>query len=359
MSDESLVPSSPEVSSDSAAPEIDSDSGAELESSVSEESSPEELSDSDREELEYQEAMRRIREGKSPDAEDEEDEPKKDSKKDKKSKEDADKKKAEDKKEEPKKPDIAKFKLKGGKEIEIDLNNRETVTGLIQKGIGATEAFQEASEMRKNAEAFVSALQKDPFRVLQHPSLKLDVRKMAEEYLWGQIQMEKMSPEERALKEKEEKLRAYEEAEKMRKEEESRKIEEARKAKQREYWTGLISTSLDKHGLPKIPWTIEETAKRMKLALEHGYKDVTPDDIVPAVKEDWLAMRKNIFENLDGDQLVNVLGKDVATKISKAELKKYKTSKFENKAAAPEPKESTRTYKSMEELQHSLRTKYR
>lgn len=314
------------------------------------------LSEADRDELEYQEAMKRIRDGEP--LEEEADD---DSKEVKKSKDEDKNKKVEEKKVEEvkKKPDLAKFKLKGGKEIEVDLNNRDTVTGLIQKGIGATEAFQEASEMRKNAEAFVTALQKDPFRVLQHPSLKLDLRKMAEDYLWTQIQHDKMSPEQKSAMERDEKLKAYEEAEEMKRKEESSKIEEARKAKQREYWTGLISSSLDKHGLPKIPWTIEETAKRMKLALEHGYKDVTPDDIVPAVKEDWLAMRKNVFENLDGEQLSSVLGKDVVNKINKNELKKYKTSKFENKAIAPEPKESSRTYRSMEELQNSMRNKYR
>ncbi len=351
MSDENLISTPVEAAVDQPT-EMDS---VEAESVDSESSEEGELSEAEREELEYQEAMRKIREGETDEeSEDEEDSDEEQNKKEDKSKEDA-KKKEEAKK----KPDIAKFKLKSGKEIEVDLNNRDTVVQLVQKGVGATEAFQEASEMRKNAEAFVSALQKDPFRVLQHPSLKIDVRKLAEDYLWTQIQQEKMSPEERARAEREEKLRAYEEAEEMKRKEAESKIEESRRAKQREYWTGLISNSLDKHGLPKIPWTVEETAKRMKLALENGYRDVTPDDIVPAVKEDFLAMRKHVFENMDGEQLSSTLGKEVVTKLNKHELKKYKTSKFENKSVAPESNSKPKQYRSMEELQNSLRNKYR
>ena len=67
----------------------------------------------------------------------------------------------------------------------------------------------------------------------------------------------------------------------------------------------------------------------MKLALENGFKDVTPDDIVPAVKEDWLAMRNGIFKGLDGESLANLLGKDVVSKINKAEIAKFKNSKFQ------------------------------
>ena len=341
MSNEATAPSSAPIE---APVEVDALTAAENHSNG--------LSEAEADELEYQAAMKKLRAGKPLDAKEEQDEVVEE---DKVVVEEEDEDAIGNKKE----PKIKKFKV-GKKEIEVDLSDDAAVESLIQKGIGAQETFQEASQMRKNAEAFVSALQKDPFKVLQHPSLKINLRELAENYLWDQMQQEKMTPEQRASKDKEEKLRAYEEAEQMRKQAEVEQRNATRLAKQREYWTGLISNSLDKHSLPKIPWTIEETAKRMKLALENGYKDVTPDDIVPAVKEDFLAMRKSLLEKMDGESLSNFLGRDLVSKINKNEIKRYKSAKFENKVAAPVQEErSGRQYRSMEEMQQAIKDKHR
>lgn len=319
------------------------------------------LSQAELNDIALEKALARIKEGKSPEPEEgEEDYVPKEQPKTEEDDESLEEAVEEIEKEEAKKPEpkIAKFKTKNG-EIEVDLTDEGEVTRLIQKGIGATETFEEAALMRKNAENFIASLKDNPFKLLSHPSLALDVRKLAEDYLWEQIQLDKMTPEEKAFKEREARLKAFEEAEEMRVKQENQRREEAKKAKQREYWTKVISEGLQKHGLPKNAWTMEETAKRMKVAIENGDTGVTPDDVMPGIKSDWITMFKSQIGSLDGESLSGILGKDVVNKINKNEIKKYRESKFDNKVEAPAPTKSAKTYRSMEEMQHSLRNKYK
>jgi len=341
------------VVADSSVSDVSGDEGLE--------SADAEMTEADLDEIAYQNAMRRIKEGKSPEPEEGDEEyeaPVEQKTKDEEEDLEEIVEEEEVKAKDAKKPNIKKFKSKSG-EIEVDMNDGTEVERLIQKGVGANETFEEAALIRRNAESFVAALKENPFKILAHPSLGLDVRKAAEDYLWEQIQHEKLSPEEKAFKEREARLNAFEEAEEMKVKAEQTKREEAKRTKQREHWINVINKGLEKHGLPKNAWTLEETAKRMKVAIEGGDSDVTPDDVMPSIKSDWVAMFKSQIGSLDGDSLSNLFGKDVVTKINKSEIKKYRTGKFENKVATPEPKSDNRTYRTMEELQQSLRSKHR
>lgn len=107
---------------------------------------------------------------------------------------------------------VKKFKLKGdnGKEVELD------EAGLIQRaqrGIGAEKAMREAAELRKREAGYQALLKKlkdDPFEVLSDPSLGVDARKKAEEWLYRQLEREQMPEEKREALEWKAKAEAYE-----------------------------------------------------------------------------------------------------------------------------------------------------
>ena len=89
---------------------------------------------------------------------------------------------------------LKKLKVKG-KEIEVDDAQYHSYA---QKGAAATQTWEEAAKMRKEAEGFVHLLKTDPLKILKDPNLGLDFRKIAEDYLWEQLQDEQMSPEQKA-----------------------------------------------------------------------------------------------------------------------------------------------------------------
>jgi len=60
--------------------------------------------------------------------------------------------------------EIRKWKLKG-KQGEVEMTESELLRR-AQLGLGADETFQEASKMRKSAEALFDALKKDPIAVV-------------------------------------------------------------------------------------------------------------------------------------------------------------------------------------------------
>lgn len=265
----------------------------------------EELSD---EEREYREAMAKAR------GEDKEE---------KKEAKPKPKEKAEEKKEESARK-VWKLKVRG-KEVDYDYSDEEKNKQFIQKGLASDDVFQDAAKIKKNAENFVKALQGNFGKVLLHPSLgipKENIRKWAEEYLYGEIRQESMSPEERARLTEQEELETFR-AEKARREEESaNRHKEELKERYRSDWSQKFTEALEAGGLPKTVWTLRKMATYMREALAKGYKHIQPADVVHLVKEDWITEQKQMFSNMDGEKLIEILGKETADKIRRANLKR-------------------------------------
>ena len=226
--------------------------------------------------------------------------------------------------EEVKQPDASQKKLYkvkiDGKEMEVDEN--ELLAG-YQRAKAANKRFEDAAKERKKAEYFLKLLRTDPVKVLEHPEVGHDVRKLAEDYLAEIIKREKMTPEQREKEELKTKLKALED--------EKRTLEESRKQEQiqkltsfyEEDFTNKIVKALDGSQLPKTPYTVKRMAQHLYNAMERGY-ELSPVDVVPIVKEEYQNDFNNFLSSLEGDALINILGKNVVDKIRKAELAKVK-----------------------------------
>lgn len=217
---------------------------------------------------------------------------------------------------------LKKYKVKvDGEELEVDEN--ELLTG-YQTRKAADKKFREASMARKQAEEFVSLLKSDPIKLLSHPSIGHDVRKLAEEYLVSQLQEEALSPEQRELKEAKRKLQEYEEQEKRKTQEADKEKMEKLQAHYAEDYTNKIIGALESSTLPKTPMTIKRMAYYLHRGLEMGV-EMDIKDVAGLVKQDYIDEQKNLFGALDEDTLVSLLDKDVLEKIRRAEVKKLKT----------------------------------
>ena len=215
----------------------------------------------------------------------------------------------------------AKRKLKvkiDGVEQEFD---EDEVIRDFGKGRAADKKFQEAAALRKEAVAFIEALKKDPMAVLSDPRLGVNARQAAEEYLLKTLEDEMMDPKDRELRDLKKEKQAREDAE----EEAKRQAQEAKERETTEHlkdkYEAQFQACLDSSGLPKTPHTIKRIAFYMREGIMRGL-DLTPDDVVSKVKDEYIEEQKSLFSGLDGENLLKLLGDDLAKKIRKFDTSK-------------------------------------
>lgn len=215
----------------------------------------------------------------------------------------------------PEKP----YKLKAnGKEIELTLEELQT---WAQKGMGANQKFQEAARMREQMQKIMQMIKTNPRAILEDPRIGVDIKKLAEDVLWEQVQREKMTPEQRELQETKKKL---EEFEKQNKELESRTKTEKFNQEVEHFSKKLgedIQNVLQTSNVPKTQFTVKRMAFYMQEALKRGV-DLSAKDVVGIVHNEYQQNVKQILGAVDGDALVNLIGEDTLKKIRDHELKR-------------------------------------
>jgi len=204
----------------------------------------------------------------------------------------------------------------------FDVDEQELIRG-YQLGQAATQKFQEASTMRKQAEQLVEALQKDPISILTNPKLGLDFRKIAEEYLVEQLKLEQADPATKAQLMAERKIREMEaERDALRKAQEEEQI-----ARETEMWKQKIdeqyTKALSNGKVPKTPTVVKRMAELNSQLLEQGY-DPSAEELVDMVRNEIVQAQKEIFGAATPEQAEELLGKKKLDEVRKADLAKAK-----------------------------------
>jgi hypothetical protein len=224
------------------------------------------------------------------------------------------------------KAEIKKWKLKiDGKEEELD---EESLVKHAQMGKAAQKRMQEAAELRKNVEAFLTVLKADPLKVLSDPSLGIDPearKRMAEAIINNEIEEMQKSPEQR---EKEKLQRELEELKnKHKQDEESRKArefqrlqDEASKQLDRD-----MTQALETSGLPKSPYTVKKLAEVMMIALQNNV-EISAADAIPLIRKQMQAEIKEMFASTPEDLIEEFIGKDNISRLRKRNLQRMKQS---------------------------------
>ena len=215
---------------------------------------------------------------------------------------------------------LRKLKVKG-KEIEVDDAKYQEYA---QKGAAATETWQEAARMKREAESFIHKLKNNPMEVLLDPNLGLDFRKIAEEYIWDQIQDEQLSPQEKAARDRDRELEKYKKADEERKgQEEARKKQELHAHYAADY-DKQISSALSKSGLPKTTGTVRRMTDYMLHDVRAGISR-DPSEYIEQVRQDYISDIQELFGQTDGDTLLKLMGDGTAKKLRESDLKRLKT----------------------------------
>lgn len=246
---------------------------------------------------------------------------------------------------------VRKWKVKvDGQELEVD---EDELKRGYQKSKAAQKRFQEAAKLKKQADQIIQSLKSAPAKVLE--KLGVDVHKFAEDIILEEIELEKLTPEQKKIRELEIKLKEKEEAEKKEKEER----EQAEYAKMKEQFEteleGQILDALQDGGLPKNAFTVKRMISYLNRAFDYGYENITPADIIEVVRSDYETELQQILGAYDGDTLLKKIPKEVLHKIREADVKQTKTAANPLKTQSIEsPKEKEepkpRKRKSMSEL---------
>lgn len=221
------------------------------------------------------------------------------------------------------------------KDLEIDLSNDEEVQKYLQKAMASDEKFQEAAGLRKQVEQLVNELKTNPLAILRHPQLGIDIKALAQQVLNEEIEEMKLSPEQKKIKELEMALKEKDEKEK--KSEEERSIAERAKMEQEAaaQLDEQITAALGKSNLPKSPYVVRRMADSMIAAMDMGYADVTPEQVLPFVEEQILGEINRLFEEAPEEMFDKVM----ENVVGKKHLDKYRKSKV----AKSRPKAATTT----------------
>lgn len=254
-------------------------------------------------------------------------------------------------------PEFKPVRLKYGDE-EIEVASLDQLTKIAQKGLGAERKFQEAASIRKQAEKLVATLKDNPIEILRHPALRDKMLEAAQDLLFEHIQHEQMSSEERARLQEREELERYRRSEQERKAQEEMQQREELKERYRQDYERQFITALNEGGIPKSDWAVTRMAQYMRQAIKNGMSNITPQDVVHLVKRDWQQAQADLYGQLDGDKLIQMLGPDIAEKIRKADVAKL-TSKRPQAKAVQQPLEASeprqrRRFSSPDQMLESL-----
>lgn len=230
-----------------------------------------------------------------------------------------------------------------GKELEVDED--ELIRGYQVRKV-SEKYRREGEAAKKQAEEFVRLLKEDPIRLLKDPRIGHDVRKLAEEYLAGQLKDEMMDPKERELRDAKAKIKQFEDFEKKQKEEQELQKKEILRKKFTENYTQDIVKALDTSGLPRKPETVKRIANKMALALKIG-ENITASEATQLVKEDLIEESKSIYSASPAETLASLLGEENLKKIREWDISRLKSgqsprppkvenpTEIENKKATP------------------------
>lgn len=229
--------------------------------------------------------------------------------------------------------DSKTFKLKvNGREIEV---SESEMVKRAQKADAAEERFAQASKIQKQAEQLVEMLKTNPGAILS----KIGTSKEALEefYYKTYVAPDLMTPEQKQLAtsdaEKADlkaRLEKFEENERFAKEQAQTAKDEADKEQHRANYSKQFEEALETGGIPKSGWSVRQMAYYMKQALAQGYAHITPKDVLPLVKEDFIKAQREMVAGMTPKQLQEYIGEETVAKLRAHSIEQAKSPKFQN-----------------------------
>lgn len=223
---------------------------------------------------------------------------------------------------------IKKLKLKvDGKEIEeeLDLDNDEDLVRHLQMAKMGQKRAQEKAELENEFRKFFKALQDDPLALLAQ-EFQMNPDDLIQSYIDKQMEIAKKTPEQIEREKMEAELKALKEERSREKEELEKKELERLQQQEFERYDMLMEQALAKNNIPKNEYYIKKIADFMLVGIEKGF-DVTPEDVIPLVKEELNTDVQKLIQLLPEEDIEALLGEQVINKLRKRRLAKAQEAK--------------------------------
>jgi hypothetical protein len=228
---------------------------------------------------------------------------------------------------------IKKLKLKvDGRELEeeVNLDDDDYLTRQLQLAKVAQKRMGEYGTLEKQVRSFIEELKKNPRKVLSDPNIGIDVKQLAASIIEEEIENSKKSPEQIEKEKLESRLRELEEERKKEKEDFQRQEFERLQQQAYERYDMQMAKALETSDLPKSPYIIKKMADYMLMGLQQGL-DVTPEDVLPLVREEMQSDLKQMFSVMPEEVIESVVGKEALNRIRKKKCRKGKSEPTANR----------------------------
>lgn len=226
-----------------------------------------------------------------------------------------------------------KFKVPvDGREIEVDESE-------LVRGYGATKAAQrrmdEAARKSQQAEKILGVLERaktDPKAaraMLTHPDLGLSpevIRAVGEEMIYEEYQRQQMSPEQRALAEREAAIQAKEAEFQTVEQQREQQVYQQETQQHLERHNRAIVEALTEVQIPKTERSVKRMAEYLLENKQYGL-GYTHKQIAELVREDIREDLTGTTGHMSGDELIEFFGPAVANKIRKADLARLRAAR--------------------------------
>lgn len=225
---------------------------------------------------------------------------------------------------------VEEFELKvNGKTIKhkLDWNDKESIKAALQKSYAFNDVSNEYANVRKGLNTKIETWKKDPNSIFK--DLELDKAQLLEQWVKEELEELELDPKDKAIRERDAKLKSYEEKEKA--EIKRREDEAVAKADSEalDALRGEIRGALESHSFLKPSEKLERRVADMMASFSVNHPDITAEKVLPYVENEIIEEFNEIIENIPEEFIEKLLKSQSLEKIGK---------KMPKPIAKPKPK---------------------
>lgn len=211
---------------------------------------------------------------------------------------------------------------------------REFMARELQMSRMGQKRAAHAATLEKEVGQLIKDIKENPFKVLQDPAIKVDVKEAIKKYIEQEIENSNKSPEQLALEAAKEELRVLKEKQELDTKSRDEQERQALADKYAEEYDVQITQALESNKIPKSQAAVKKILAYAELAVAAN-KDVSINDILPFVADELVNDYRAHLAALPDDKLEEFLTKDVVERLRKTAVRKAKQSQSNPALKAP------------------------
>lgn len=222
----------------------------------------------------------------------------------------------------------------GGKSQKLKFQNKDQLKAVLQKALYADQVIKDASQAKKGAAELMAKI-KTPQglrEVLQDPDINMDVKKFALDIVREMMDDEKLTPEQRELRELQSYKKQKEEEGVRAKADAAAKAAQEKETQQATVVRGEIIGAMKKYpDIPQTQATMDAVIQNMRAAYQRFGKHLTAEQAMTVYSEQYWTSLQKILDTLPPEKILERFGKKTLDKIQQLKLNELRKATDPNK----------------------------